>query len=187
MTTETSATASAESTTESKIETKTAGAAKFSFEELEKYREEAISDNIKLREKNSEYKKQMQQLETQARKGAELEEQLTKVEQQARQRVAKAEFKALLKHSGIDDPDVLKLLPLESVEYDDEGEPSNVEAIWTTFQESKKYLFNAKTNTSTAAIKAAPEPKNVSVDWNTLSDEEFDARRAEMHKAQRRQ
>jgi hypothetical protein len=185
MTIETDTTASAASLTETtKNEIRSAGAAKFTFDELAKYREEAITDNLKLRDKNNEYKKQVEQLQTEAREGAEAKEQLTKIAQQTRERVAKAEFRALLKSAGIDDPDVLKIVPLETVEYDEEGDPKNVDAVWEKFRESKKYLFSEKApaNTSTSSVRKAPEAKQVEEDMSALSDEEFAERRA----AQRR-
>ena len=152
-----------------------AGAEKLSYEKLEEYHEKAIADNVKYRKSNSEYKERLKDMEEQARKVPELEESLSKTKQQARERVAKADFRARLRSEGIEDADVLKMVPLDTVEYDDDGEPKNADEVWSKFQEAKSYLFGNKpaSTVSTSSVHKAPAPKITEVDWMTVSAEEM--------------
>lgn len=151
----------------------TAGAAASHEELLTRY-ENAVKDNAKYREERTAHRKQIQELEDQARKVPELEASIPKIEQQARERVAKADFKARLRAEGIVDPDFLKLVDLSKVEYDADGEPSNADEIWTAFREAKSYLFAGKSavDTSTSSIHKAPSQKVETFDWLTATAEE---------------
>jgi hypothetical protein len=154
-------------------------------EARDEFLDRTIGENAKYRAKNAEYAKRIKELETDAQELATVKEQLPKIEQAARERVAKAEFRALLKSSGITDPDVLKLAPLEKVEYDGEGDPTNIDAIWTEFQEAKPYLFGTKKAVSTTSERKAPKPEQDEADVAEMSDEEFEAHRKAIRESAR--
>lgn len=192
MTTETTETpeletvAETKATTSTKTESTTAGADKPTYEKLDEHNGQLLADNKKYRDKINELKTQARELDAQARKAAELEESIPKIEQQARERVAKADFRARLRAVGIDDPDVLKMVDLSAVKFDDEGEPVNVDEVWTAFQEAKSYLFAGKAavDTSTSSVHKAPRRTDDTIDWLTATAEEVKAHRQSVRRSQ---
>lgn len=157
-----------------KVETKTQTATSSAKTDIsaEELLDRTIGENAKYRQKNAEYKQRIKELETQAQKASELEEQVTKVEQRARERITQAELWAMLKADGVQDRDVLKLMDTAAVEYDEDGNPKNLEDIYAGFKETKSYLFEKKNVSNTSPAKA-PEPNKSGSSAYDLSPEEF--------------
>lgn len=153
----------------------TAGAGKYTYEQLEAFREEAIADNVKLRTKHAEYKTRIGDLEQQARKADELEKEVTTLKTSARVEVAQARLEALAVKEGIVDPDALKLIDLSELKFDDNGKPENLKALLDSFKEAKPHFFTegaAKSASTSSTVKmpkadlTAPSVKDMSAaEW----------------------
>jgi hypothetical protein len=150
-------------------------------EELLKRYETAVADNARYRDRLRQSEKDKEAKDSEV--AAHLEAK-TQAEQRANERVAKADFRARLRSAGIDDPDVLKLVDLSPIKYDEDGEPTNADEIWAQFQEAKSYLFAGKAavDTSTSSIKTAPSQKEETFDWMTATAEQISAHRKLLRK-----
>ncbi len=160
----------------------TAGAGKYTYEQLEAFREEAIADNVKLRTKHAEYKTRIGDLEQQARKADELEKEVTTLKTSARVEVAQARLEALAVKEGIVDPDALKLIDLSELKFDDNGKPENLKALLESFKEAKPHFFTegAAKSASTSSTAKMPKADSTTPNAKDLSDAAWTVRKQQL-------
>lgn len=105
-----------------------------------KTRLKEIEDKAKTAEESK-----LSEAEQTQKKIAELESKLEQTSTQGRARVAKAAIKAAAAKAGATYPDhIPKLIDADSVEYDDDGEPTNVDKLVEGLKKSSPGLFEER-------------------------------------------
>lgn len=133
----------------------------FSLEEARKLRSENKNLRSRLHEfeskAQSEADAKLSEQERLQKRLAELEGDRTERDTKAQERVLRYEVRLHAKDLGIADPgDALKLMDLSEVEYDDDGEPKNIDKLLRDLVRKKPYL----TGPAVAASNAANPAKN---------------------------
>ena len=119
-----------------------------------------------LRHENAAYRTKAQEKERLALEADERvkkveEESKTKVsqaEEAANRRVIQAELKAVAVKAGMVDLDGLKLADLSTVKLNDKGEVEGADELMKALKESKPYLFQV--GTSTSSTEKTPDKKD---------------------------
>lgn len=130
----------------------------------------SLEDARKLRSENKSLRSRLHEFESKAQADAdaklseqerlqkrlsELESDRTERETKAQERVLRYEVRIHAKDLGIVDPsDALKLLDLSEVEYDDDGEPKNIDKLLRDLVRKKPYLAGSAVAASNAANPA---------------------------------
>lgn len=101
------------------------------------------------------------------------------------ERYTRAEIKAAAVTAGMNDPsDALAMVPMDRIEYGDDGEPKNLADLLTALRESKPYLFRSgdaapAPRDSTSNPAKPPKPGEPKAKLATeMTDEEYAAAKA---------
>jgi hypothetical protein len=109
-----------------------------------------------------------------------LEHRLAETEQDARSRLARAELKVEAVRAGMLDLDGLKLLDLEQVQLNSDGEIENAAHLMAQFRRAKPWLFGGTSSSSpTNAPPAQPQRQKLATE---MSDKEYRTARAALLK-----
>lgn len=109
-----------------------------------------------------------------------LEHRLAETEQSARFRVVRAELKVEAVRAGMVDLDGLKLLDLEQVQLNPDGEIENAAQLVAQFRRAKPWLFGGASSSSPAsAPPAQPQRQKLATE---MSDKEYRTARAALLK-----
>jgi hypothetical protein len=109
-----------------------------------------------------------------------LEHRLTETEQDARSRLVHAELKVEAVRAGMLDLDGLKLLDLEQVQLNSDGEIENAAHLMAQLRRAKPWLFGGTSSSSPAnAPPAQPQRQKLATE---MSDKEYRAARAALLK-----
>jgi hypothetical protein len=109
-----------------------------------------------------------------------LEQRLAETEQSARFRLVRAELKVEAVRAGMVDLDGLKLLDLEQVQLNPDGEIENAAQLMAQFRRAKPWLFGGTSSSSPAnAPPAQPQRQKLATE---MSEKEYRAARAALLK-----
>jgi hypothetical protein len=124
-------------------------------QEAERHRDEAVAKAIK-----------------------EAESKVADIQSSANQRIVRAELKAHAVKAGIVDLDGLKLLDIDKIKMNAEGEVEGAEEVISNLRTAKPWLFGQNSSSSSAKPPAEQniKPKNA----KDMSQEEWRAARAEV-------
>lgn len=124
----------------------------YSEQDIKAVREEAAKYRIKARDLTA----QLEESKTEATKTAE---RVARIEEQTKQRLFAAEVDKAARAANVSDPDLLDALlarKASSVEYDDNGNPTNVAALVAAIVEAKPHLVNTPKAAPSTGAPAAP-------------------------------
>jgi hypothetical protein len=109
-----------------------------------------------------------------------LEQRLAETEQSARFPLVRAELKVEAVRAGMVDLDGLKLLDLEQVQLNPDGEIENAAQLMAQFRRAKPWLFGGTSSSSPAnAPPAQPQRQKLATE---MSEKEYRAARAALLK-----
>jgi len=108
----------------------------------------------------------------------EAESKVADIQSNANQRIVRAELKAYAVKAGIVDLDGLKLLDIDKIKMNAEGEVEGAEEVISNLRNAKPWLFGQNSSSSSAKAPAEQnaKPKNA----KDMSLEEWRAARAEI-------
>jgi hypothetical protein len=105
-----------------------------------------------------------------------LEDRLAEAEQEPRSRLPRAELKVEAVRAGMVDLDGLKLLDLDQVQVNSDGEIENAAQLMAQFRRAKPWLFGGTSSSSSAnAPPAQPQRHKLATE---MSDKEYRTARA---------
>lgn len=125
----------------------------FDAEYVSKLRSEAASHRTELKKTQDELKKlqdaQLSEQEKTAKRATDAEALVQATEAKLRERTVRAEVKLAAQAMGVVDPDAAyRLLELDQITFNDDGEPTNIEKLLKDMAAKRPYLLGGGTGSS---------------------------------------